>query len=199
MITKQEFVEHQRAKLHHMRPRMDIGRPAVPRKAYRFADLNSVVSTVKMRHTTYCLGVGQIKVSYGLGSTDSEHDSSKQVQYAIGGSWEFHPAPWLSHKSIITDAILLMRCELELIQPTIKHTLKTTIVLSNSHPVWGCIQQSDFQGFQRLLTTGAIRPDDTNARGETLLHYVCIRRTCTLLLLCVAICNNLSTGRCVRK
>jgi hypothetical protein len=168
MLTKVEFSERRGTSRCMRRPRLNIGNPI--RTHNQKAGLLVLLSKVTI--TRYNLPIGTIVVSHGEQSSDQDTCSSEK--YTIGGRWEFHPASWLSHKSIITEAILAIRSRTELARPTINATLTCKVALSDENPVWGCIHNADIVGVQRLLSSGAVRINDTDTTdGLSLLHAVC--------------------------
>jgi hypothetical protein len=163
MITKQELVKHDQALIHCMSPRMEVERPQL---AYLQRGKRDILHSSVMQWACYYLPVGKIVVRFGLECDDNDG------QYKIAGRWEFHPAHWLSHKSIVTQAIFLIRCGVECVRPIITATLSATTVLSSDHPVWDVIKNADFQEFQKLVCKGAVGVKDTNAYGMSILHWV---------------------------
>jgi hypothetical protein len=165
MVTKQGFIGH-RSTSRMMRPRVSIAKPT----SYNGVD-STMHSTVMMRHIGYCLPIGEIRVTYGCKSKESGQLSIEN-EYTLTGVWEFHPAAWLSQRTLTIRAMLLIRCGIELKRPTITPTLSTTVVLSHDHPVWDCLRRGDVTEFRQLLSLGLIGLNDIGSGGDTLLDAV---------------------------
>jgi len=137
------------------------------------SNIDILVSGVRRKITSYNLPFGKIIVHYGVRSEPSPGQGGLGSEhFAMRGTWEFQPASWISYRSIITEAQLLVRCGAELAHPTITSSLTTRSALSWEHPIWKYVQHGDVMGVQRLLRTGAVRATDMGTDGSTLLHSV---------------------------
>jgi len=83
----------------------------------------------------------------------SDHDPLKNDKLAIRGTWKFCPAPWLSYKTIGTQATVLLHSRPNYAQLTIACNLTIGMELSTGHTVWKCIANADVLGLRKLLCT----------------------------------------------
>jgi len=119
MVTKREFMGHRRMPRIYapMKPCVNIAKPTPDHDSG-----NVIHSIVTMRQVASSLPIGEIRVSYGCKSKESGQQSIDN-ECTLAGAWEFHPAPWLSHRIWITRAMLFIRCGIELERPSIFPTL----------------------------------------------------------------------------
>jgi hypothetical protein len=175
MINKQELAEQHRLLFNRLRLQIAVGSKRKPEG--HGTHFNNIIlrSFTRMHSTRYRLPIGDIIISYEAGS-GSDRSLSGDYEYTGWLKWEFHAAPWLSHTAITTKALLHIRspdCGLY-VTPTITRNLTVSIDLSDSHPVWGCIDNGDILGIQKMLCSGYVRVNDTHGgSGRTLLHYTC--------------------------
>jgi len=175
MINKQELAEQHRLLFNRLRLQIAVGKQRKPEG--QGTRLSNIIfqSFTRMHSTRYRLLIGDIIISYGAGS-GSDHRLSGDYEYAGWLNWEFRAAPWLSRTAITTKALLHIRspnCGLYL-TPTITRNLTVSIDLSDSHPVWGCIDNGDILGIQKMLSSGYVKVNDRHGGcGRTLLHYTC--------------------------
>lgn len=148
-----------------VRNRPRLGQPA-PRKQQDLSNVRMISAT----HLS--LPIGQICVNYGYRKYAEEDDEDSLENHTMVADWAFHPAPWISNRAFITRAMLQVRYGPALAIPGILPSLKTTMCLSDSNPVWGCIRDCDIQGFRKHLRAGDFGINDTSINGFTLIAFV---------------------------
>jgi len=90
----------------------------------------------------------------------SDHDPLLDDKLAIRGTWKSCPAPWLSYKTIGTQAMVLLHSRANYAQPTIARNLTIGMELSTAHTVWKCIANVDVLGLRKLLCTTSVGVND---------------------------------------
>lgn len=166
MVTKQEFFQLQGQTLTSVAaPRTSVLIRQRRRKTDGSRSLVSIMGTAR----TYRLPFGKVRILYGWKCTDSDENGDK---LGLLGVWCFEPEPWFSHHNIYTRATVLCRFSKDNSHPSITRTLKTSVIVSDLHPVRQCLENGDIPGFQNLLCIGAVSIYDTFTGGWSLLHSV---------------------------
>ena len=169
MVTKKEFTERHnelRLMLKPYTPTPDD----LPSTRTRTQDSDMLISSVVMSYANYYLPLGRISLWYGSRFREPDQHGADGGSL-LAGSWDFNPAPWVAYRSIGIRARLLVQFG-ERSKPRITPSLTASVCVSDSHPVWECVENGDLVGVQKHLSDGSIRVNDTTTWGETLLSKV---------------------------
>ena len=134
MVKKDELAENRRLLLPRMIPEMAVRQP---RRSGRQRTSNIVQwpnSVIYRSSSRYHLPLGDIVISYGVTLKATDRSISDDYEYGTCIKWEFHAAPWLSHRAITTETILhIQNADYGLyMTPTITRNLTMSIDLSDS-------------------------------------------------------------------
>jgi len=182
MATKEDLVENRELLLSKLQPKMSGEHSARRRRRRRTTETPGDIqaSNLNTHYSYYHLPIGIIAISYGWAYKMSGEGPLKDEKVAIRGSWEFRPAPWLSHKTVFTEAMMVWRSRIYYSRMTVARNLRVGMDLSEAHPVWDCIFYADVLGLRKLLSSGSVRVNDCGTRfmeyneeRVSLLHYAC--------------------------
>lgn len=152
------------------KPRLKYGRAL--RSSRNQEQEGTTVTRVEMSFEKYSLPIGEIRLAYRYKRELTDGKKNNGENFDWGAKWEFHPAPWISNRIFISQAMLQVKSGSALARPSISATLTGSMLLGQDHPIWENIDNMDLIGVQRLLSTGGVRINDYEGWGWTLLHYV---------------------------
>ncbi|KAF8243910.1 hypothetical protein K440DRAFT_32037 [Wilcoxina mikolae CBS 423.85] len=178
MVKKEELAENHELLLPRMVPGMAVRQPR--RNGRQRTTISNTIqwsnAAIYRSNSRYHLPIGDLVISYGVIRKAADRSTPDDYEYGTFIKWELHAAPWLSRRAITTKTMLhIQSADYGLyMTPTITRNLTMSIDLSDSHPVWRCIDDGDILGVQKLLDSGYVRINDRCAgSGMTLLHYIC--------------------------